>query len=309
MPSIDVSDSFLLDRSARATIEPERVVEPRFSTAAAGESLSPAAIHADEKCEQTRNSWPLPLQLGIAGSLGLHLLPLLLLVSWTSAPAEIPMPIPVQLVIEAPPPPPPAREAQKPPPRGPLASEDMGAPEVKRPEPAAAPDEPVRPPEPTETQTAMVTPPPPKPEPPREAAAAPLPKPPPPPPRPAPAVHRPQPVLRLPLPLQPSRVPGPAATRDEYLAYLVALTRRHLDLLPLSMVGARRGETTLTIRVLDDGSVARIAVAQGSGYPDIDERIERMVAAVGRFPPLPQWFQGPAMELRLRLQFPEALER
>ena len=307
MPSTDVSDSFLLDRSPRATIEPERVVEPRFSTAAAGESLSPAAVQADEKREQNRNPWPLPLRLGIAGSLGLHLLPLLLLLSWTSAPAEIPMPIPVQLVIEAPPPPPPAREAQKPPPRGRLASEDMGAPDAKRPEPAAAPDEPVPPPEPTETQTAMVTPPPPKPEPPREAAAAPLPKPPP--PKPTPAVHRPQPVLRLPLPLQPGRVPGPAATRDEYLAYLVALTRRHLDLLPLSMLGARRGETTLTIRVLDDGSVARIAVAQGSGYPDIDERIERMVAAVGRFPPLPQWFQGPAMELRLRLQFPEALER
>jgi len=288
VPSTDVSDSFLLDRSARATIEPERVVEPRFSTAAAGESLSPAAVQADEKREQNRNPWPLPLRLGIAGSLGLHLLPLLLLLSWTSAPTEVPMPIPVQLVIEAPPPPPPARGAQKPPPRGPLASEDMGAPEAKRPEPAAAPDEPVPPPEPTETQTAMVTPPPPK---------------------PAPVVHRPQPVLRLPLPLQPGRVPGPAATRDEYLAYLVALTRRHLDLLPLSMVGARRGETTLTIRVLDDGSVARIAVAQGSGYPDIDERIERMVAAVGRFPPLPQWFQGPAMELRLRLQFPEALER
>jgi len=80
-------------------------------------------------------------------------------------------------------------------------------------------------------------------------------------------------------------------------------------MLPLSMVGPRRGITTLTIRVLDDGTVARIAIAQSSGYPDIDERIERMVAAVGRFPPLPQWFQGPRMELRLRLQFPEALER
>ena len=32
---------------------------------------------------------------------------------------------------------------------------------------------------------------------------------------------------------------------------------------------------------------------QSSGYPDIDERVEQMVAAVGRFPPLPQWFQAP----------------
>jgi protein TonB len=283
---------------------PEPVLEPKFSTASAVESLLSVSAPSGEKREQTRNFRPWPL-LGLAGSLGLHLLPLLLLFSWASAPDELPMPIPVQLVIEAPPPPPVPQQTQKPPPRGPLASEDMGAPEAKRPEPAPAPDEPTPPPDPTETQTAMV--PPPKPEPPSEPAAAPLPKPNP--PKPAPVIHRPQPVLRLPLPLQPGRVPGPAATRDEYLAYLVALTRRHLDMLPLAMVGARRGATVLTIRVLDDGTVARIAVAQGSGYPDIDERIERMVAAVGRFPPLPQWFQGPSMELRLRLQFPEALER
>jgi TonB family protein len=284
---------------------PEPVLEPRFSTAWAVESLLSESAPSGEKREQTRNFRPWPF-LGLAGSLGLHLLPLLLLFSWARAPDEIPMPIPVQLVIEAPPPPPPVpKQTQKPPPRGPLASEDMGVPEAKRPEPAPAPDEPTPPPDPTETQTAMV--PPPKPEPPSEAAAAPLPKPNP--PKPAPVIHRPQPVLRLPLPLQPGRVPGPAATRDEYLAYLVALTRRHLDMLPLAMVGSRRGATVLTIRVLDDGTVARIAVAQGSGYPDIDERIERMVAAVGRFPPLPQWFQGPSMELRLRLQFPEALER
>jgi TonB family protein len=307
VPPTDVSDSFRLDPSPRPTMGPEPVLEPKFSTAWAVESLLSVPAPSGEKREQTRNLRPWPL-LGLAGSLGLHLLPLLLLLSWASAPADIPMPIPVQLVIEAPPPPPPVpQQTQKPPPRGPLASEDMGAPEAKRPEPAPAPDEPAPPSDPTETQTAMV-PPPPKPEPPSDAAAAPLPKPNPP-PKPAPVVHRPQPVLRLPLPLQPGRVPGPAATRDEYLAYLVALTRRHLDMLPLAMVGARRGATVLTIRVLDDGTVARIAVAQGSGYPDIDERIERMVAAVGRFPPLPQWFQGPAMELRLRLQFPEALER
>jgi protein TonB len=246
------------------------------------------------------------LPLGLVGSLALHLLPLLLLLSWTTAPADIPPPIPVQLVIETPPPPPPAaQQAQKPPPRGPLASEDMGTPEAKRTEAPATPDTPPDPPlDPTEMQTAMATPPPPKPEPPREPAAAPEPKPKPAPKPPAPATA----WRRLDAP-HPGRVPGPAATRDEYLAYLVSLTRRHLDILPLSMVGLRRGITTLTIRVLDDGTVARIAIAQSSGYPDIDERIERMVAAVGRFPPLPQWFQGPSMDLRLRLQFPEALER
>jgi TonB family protein len=307
VPPSDVSDSFLLDHSPRPATGPEPGLEPRFSIASAGESrLTPVNL-ADEKPEQSRNAWPLPRPLGLIGSLALHLSPLLLLLSWMSAPADLPPLIPVQLVIETPPPPPPppAREAQKPPPRGPLASEDMGTPEAKPTETPVAPDPPPdQPPDPTEMQTALVAPPPPKPEPPREPVLAPEPKPKPAPKPPAPATA----WRRLDAP-HPGRVPGPAATRDEYLAYLVSLTRRHLDLLPLSMVGLRRGVTTLTIRVLDDGTVARISVAQSSGYPDIDERIERMVAAVGRFPPLPQWFQGPSMELRLRLQFPEALER
>jgi len=100
------------------------------------------------------------------------------------------------------------------------------------------------------------------------------------------------------------RAPGPAATRDEYLAYLVSLTRRHLDLLPTSMVAGRSGETILAVLVLGDGTIARVAVMHGSGYPEIDARVEKMVIAVGRFPPLPQWYQGPSMELSFRLRFP-----
>ena len=191
MPPSDVSDSFLLDPSPRPVVGSEPVREPRFSTAPAGESLLTTANLADENREQTRNSRPLPLQLALVGSLALHLLPLLLLVSWTTAPADIPPPIPVQLVIEAPPPPPPppaAQTAQKPPPRGPLASEDMGTPEAKRTEAPATPDTPPDPPlDPTEMQTAMAAPPPPKPEPPREPAAVPEPKPKPAPKPPTPA--------------------------------------------------------------------------------------------------------------------------
>ena len=58
---------------------------------------------------------------------------------------------------------------------------------------------------------------------------------------------------------------------------------------------------------MGDGTIARISVARGSGYPDIDTKIEQMVAAVRRFPPLPQWYQGPQIELTFRLRFPEAL--
>jgi TonB family protein len=104
-----------------------------------------------------------------------------------------------------------------------------------------------------------------------------------------------------------AKYPGTAATKDEYLAYLVALTRQHLDLLPLSLVGQREGETVIGVLVLDDGTIAMMKVVKTSGYPDIDERVERMIAAVGRFPPLPQWFQGPSMQLQFRLRFPGAL--
>jgi hypothetical protein len=48
-------------------------------------------------------------------------------------------------------------------------------------------------------------------------------------------------------------------------------------------------------------------VRRSSGWQDIDSRIELMIAAVRRVPPLPQWFQGPSMGLILNLPFPDAL--
>ncbi len=107
---------------------------------------------------------------------------------------------------------------------------------------------------------------------------------------------------------RPARFPGPAATRDEYLAYLAYLARQHLGLLSRSLIGGRRGETIINVLVLDDGTVAMLSVGQSSGYSDIDARVEDMIRAVGRFPPLPQWFQGPSMQLEFRLEFPEALD-
>ena len=148
---------------------------------------------------------------------------------------------------------------------------------------------------PEKTQLAAIVPPPP-----------PKPVPPPKPAEPATEWHR---LDNVPKDAErETRVPGPAATRDEYLAYLVTLTRRHIDLLPPHLIGDRRGETVLELLVLGDGTIAKIEVARGSGYPEIDERIEQMVAAVRRFPPLPQWYQGRAIALNFKLRFPEALE-
>src|SRR5215472_13456454 len=297
-----------------------RLVSPDPSRLAPPERLAPVQ-------DRERMRWRGPI-----GSLVLHLLPLLLLVEW---PLEAPpdtTPIPVQLVLEPPPPeqvlkPVPPPLPFKPPPPGRLASEDLGDTEAKETNrqpknpPAAKDVAPEVKPSETPAQTAEAVPPPPpeKTEPPPEtplqtAAIVPPPppeKPPPPKPQPKPAQTT-RPVLRWeeePAHSEARRAkyPGPAATRDEYLAYVHSLIRQHYYLLPLAMVGGRRGETRVEFVVLDDGTIALIKVRQSSGYPDIDERVEQMVLAVRRVPPLPQWFQGPSMGLILSLPFPDAL--
>jgi TonB family protein len=232
------------------------------------------------------------LPVGLIGSLGLHLSPLVVLLHWSSAPAESAAPIPVQLVLEEPAPSPPPAPAPKPPPLGRRASEDVG-------ETKAEPDHSA------ETQIAAALPRP-MPDPSPEPAPAPEPK---------PTTHAEPPVKQTvgarlapnPRAAPRAQVPGPSATRDEYLAYCMNLIRRHFGLLPPSFIAGRHGATMLTIVVLDDGTIARIAVAQGSPYPDIDARIEEAVAAVRRFPPLPQWIQGPSVSLTLQLGYPGGL--
>jgi TonB family protein len=272
---------------------------------------------------------------GPVGALVVHLLPLLLLIEWpVAAPPEM-TPIAVQLVVEPPPPAEPLKPVPpppqfKPPPPGRIASEDLGdteAKQVSREVSDAPAAKEVPPPEVRATevpqQTADAVPPPPA------EQAEPLPKeaeqraaedvPPLPPEKPTPP-PKPQPKPTQTAQLAPRRVqepaattghpakyPGPAATRDEYLAYVHSLIRQHYNLLPLAMVGGRRGQTLVEFIVLDDGTIALVKVRQSSGYPDIDARVEQMVVAVRRVPPLPQWFQGPSMALILSLPFPDAL--
>ena len=87
------------------------------------------------------------------------------------------------------------------------------------------------------------------------------------------------------------------------------LTLRHLDLVPRSYLGGRRGRTVLTIRVLGDGTINSVKVAETSGFPDIDQRVERMVFAVGQYPPLPTRMPGPWMDFSFIMVFPDILER
>jgi TonB family protein len=262
---------------------------------------------------------PKMLTAGVIASCGLHLLPLLLLLRWAGAPVEVARPIPVQLVVEPPPPPappPPQPQPEKKPPPGRLASESMGepAPQPERPAAAVTPTTAAAPP--AETQTAAVVPPPPVPTPaskpvptPTPQPAAALPETPLPPP-PKPAVKRvaaAQPVPRRRPAPSAARHPGPLATRDAYLAYCMSLVRRYFGMLPASFIAGRRGVTTLAIVVLDDGTIGRVSVLHASGYPDIDSRVEEMLTAVRRFPPLPQWVQGPSVVLFYDMPFPEGL--
>lgn len=280
--------------------------------------------------EKPLASQPRQRRFGPIASLILHLLPLLLLLNWPMHPPAEVTPIPVQLVFQPPPPPPPVpkpipKPKPKPetrPPPGRIASVDMGDTRTKghdqakrdeptpKKEPATTMESPLEAPQ----QTAFLPPPPslpdpprlelPKPPQPREVAA---PKPP-----PKPSLAARQPIRRMPerayLNPRPARYPGTAATRDDYLAYLAYLARQHIGLLTPSLIAGRRGETIINVLVLDDGTVAMLSVGISSGYPDIDQRVEQMIRAVGRFPPLPQWYQEPSMRLEFRLQFPEALE-
>ena len=308
--------------------------EPTFEGAPRLSVPDPRPLDAPERPlpngERERVRWYAPV-----GALVVHLLPLLLLIEWPLAAPPEETPIAVQLVVEPPPPPAPLKPVPpppqfKPPPPGRLASEDLGDTEAKQAsrqanDPPAAKD--VPPPEVRASeapqQTADAVPPPPAQQaetPPKEAeqkAAEDVPPPPPEKPTPPP---KPQPKPTQTAQLAPRRVqepagttghpakyPGPAATRDEYLAYVHSLIRQHYNLLPLAMVGGRRGVALIEFVVLDDGKIAMIKVRQSSGYPDIDERVEQMVLAVGHVPPLPQWFQGPGMALLLSLPFPDAL--
>jgi TonB family protein len=257
---------------------------------------------------------------GSFSSLALHALVIaLILIDWQAMPPPEAPPIPVQLVVEPPPKPKPKAPAQPVHhPHGLLASEEMGntakagPQQVKAPESTAAPAAPPTPPAPP--TPALITPPPstapslpldlPKVA---DALAAPLPGPK---PKPAPPPRPPAKVESRPaaMSLHQAKVPGPAASRDEYLAYAFSLVKRHFYLLPRSVIGERRGEAVVGFVVHDDGRVSELEVEQSSGYTDIDRKAEEMIIAVGRFPPLPQWFQGEAIRLEFHLEFPTAME-
>jgi TonB family protein len=147
------------------------------------------------------------------------------------------------------------------------------------------------------------------------------------PPKPVPHKREPAPMSlpmasAWPLPLRETRIreptsptprfaslTGPAAVRDEYCVRALALTLRHLDLVPLSFLAGRRGKTVLKLRVLGDGTVNSVTLVESSGFPDIDQRIEKMVFAVGQYPPLPPRLPGPWTDFTFSMVFPDPAQR
>src|SRR6202040_3163906 len=259
----------------------------------------PEPSEREQQVERSR--WWVRLR-GPVGSLVLHLLPLLLLINWPISPPAETEPISVQLVFEPPPkatPPVPVPQPKPtpPPPRGRIASEDLGEPEAKevdkpkgdppaaeKPAKAETPPAETKPPEKPQ-QTAALAPPPVPPAKPDAPKPDLIPKPA---PKPTPAAHQVPRQVEEPGNLAPrrGRFPGPAATRDEYLAYMHSLIRQHYNMLSQAMLGDRRGMTVIEFVVLDDGKIALLKIRRSSGYPDMDNRVAEMVAAVGHFPPL-----------------------
>jgi TonB family protein len=293
--------------------------------------LDPAGVASGKLPRRKLGAGP-----GFILSVLLHSLPLLSLVGWRPTPPELQPAVAVQLVIEQPPStPPPTLAEPKPasdPPRGPIASDDFapvaatetrpgmsdtasaaGGPEPpvdahsaapKPPLPATEPvrqEEPPIAPAPPPTRDTEITIPPPLPKrPPQKQSAAlempvpmssgwPLP------------LHRtdPHPAQRL------ASLVGPPAVRDEYCVRALNLTLRHLDQLPLSALGGRRGRTVVTIRILGDGTINSVAIAQSSGYPDLDQRVQKMVFAVGQYPPLPPRIPGTSADFTFAMVFPD----
>ena len=281
-------------------------LEPIFLAGPPGaEAEEFAQLDPERRAQPPDDPPPAPRRRGAAvslfGSLGVHLLPLLVLIHWSSVPAEIADAMPVQLVLEEPPSGP-ALEEAAPPPSAPMPetatiSEKSAA--------SGAADAPVAPAAsaPPKKPTAIAPPPAPSPSPeppPRKpivvtaAAAAP------------PSSAAPSLAVSHP---PDAQAPGPDPLQSDYFSRLAALTRDHLDLLPLAFLGGRRGQTILSIYVHGDGTIGRIAVKRSSGYPDIDTRIEQIITAVGRFPPPPERFHKPNVELDFNLIFPDALQQ
>ena len=251
------------------------------------------------------NEIRLPLGLSVAGHAVCLVLLILLL------PARMP-PVPEPLatggveVVFAPLPKPPEPSIQPP-----TQPETPPPPEM---EPVPTPDEPVaaiEPPQPAPEVPSPVVEPPPSPAPPK-----PIVKPPPKPvrrhleqaaPSPTPTSSQPTPaaIAAPQTAYAPTPVPAPAPSSEVspgYRALLSAWLESHKHYPDSARQRGEEGRAVLRFTVDRSGRVLDFAVAQSSGYPDLDASIEQMMRGA-LLPPFPASMPQPRIDVSVTIRF------
>ena len=103
-------------------------------------------------------------------------------------------------------------------------------------------------------------------------------------------------------PLADGKYSAPQPSETVHEDYVIYLTQR-IGALPLDVAGNRQGKTQLGVFIRLDGTIMRVVVLQSSGYPDLDLRVQQMVAAVGRLPPLAQNIPSSSAQFELTVNF------
>jgi periplasmic protein TonB len=201
--------------------------------------------------------------------------------------------------VETPPPEPePVPPPEPPPPDQPVATPEPPPPPIEPPPPAAEAPVPVAVPPPPPVPRKLAVRPPPKPVHPRPETAQPSPAAAPPQPAPA-ALSAPQTAYA------PTPVPAPAPSPEispGYRALLSAWLESHKRYPDAARQRGEEGRAVLRFAVDRSGRVLGFAVAQSTGYPDLDASIEEMMRGAV-LPPFPATMTQPRIDVSVTIRF------
>lgn len=82
--------------------------------------------------------------------------------------------------------------------------------------------------------------------------------------------------------------PGPDATYDEYLRYVLDKIQENRQLLSEAVAHGRHGTVQVYVRINALGVIAEVRVSHSSGYADLDEQALQMVKRIGQLEPPPR---------------------
>jgi protein TonB len=190
-------------------------------------------------------------------------------------------------------PPPPEPEPPPPPPEEPVAATEPPPPPIEAPAPVVEPLPPPTPPKPEVK-------PPPRPavrrvdRPPTRAAAASAPS------QPAPAAVAPPQTAYAPTPA-PAPVPS-AEVSPGYRALLSAWLESHKRYPDSARQRGEEGRAVLRFAIDRSGRVLASAVAQSTGYPDLDASLEEMMRGAV-LPPFPAGMTQPRIDVSVTIRF------